>query len=292
MKLLHNALRAGRTAPLATGRGAAPTVLVAGGGGELGSAVLERLLAGRYFGHVKVLATRSFRPGIGGLDALLAETLEAEPGAGTGPVAQTAVVVFDRERQANGRELAFARPQPHELPALAAALHAHGVAHLIVVLPHAPASLPDALKAGLANLDEHAVASLGFEHVVFVRPAQTVAAGRADAWLQRVADAALAQLRLMIAPSNQAVRPLKVAQLVAALAARLPATPPGTRVVPPELVWRAAQMHDPAGALAGVFEPQDAAQTVHDARDATRPARVARGVAPSAIGAHGGPARR
>ena len=40
------------------------------------------------------------------------------------------------------------------------------------------------------------------------------------------------------------VRVLKVAQFAAALAARLPQAPPGTRVVPPELVWDAAQAAD------------------------------------------------
>ena len=40
------------------------------------------------------------------------------------------------------------------------------------LLPHAPALLPQSLRAGLASLDEQALAALGFEHLVFVRPAQ------------------------------------------------------------------------------------------------------------------------
>lgn len=263
-KLLHHALRAGRTAPPRPDRlpATTATVLVAGGGGELGSAVLERLLASRHAGAVKVLAVRRFQTALHGLEAVLTDTLADAPQPGAAPLAQTAVVVFDRERRANGREAAFARPLPEHLAVLAAALQARGVAHLIVVLPHAPASLPAALKAGLANLDEHAVAALGFEHVVFVRSAQTPSPERANAWLQRVADAALAQLRLMIAPSNQAVRPVKVAQLVAALAERLPAAPPGTHVVPPELVWQAAQRADPAPLVAAFLAPHEPAPSL------------------------------
>jgi hypothetical protein len=158
------------------------------------------------------------------------------------------VIVFDRARHANGRELAFLRPAPQQLAELARWLHACGVRQLVVVLPHAPAQLPDALKVGLANLDEQAVAALGFEHLVFVRSAEAPADARAALWLQRVANGLLAQLRLMVATPNQPVRARKVAQFVVELLAQLAASAPGTRVVPPELVWQAAQLRDP-GAL-------------------------------------------
>ena len=84
----------------------------------------------------------------------------------------TAVVVFDRARHANGREAAFGHPQPADLPALATQLRQVGVTSLVVVVPHAPGLLPQALKAGLATLDEGAVAALGFAHLVFMRSAQ------------------------------------------------------------------------------------------------------------------------
>jgi hypothetical protein len=117
---------------------------------------------------------------------------------------------------------------------------------LIVVLPHSPSSLPDALKRGLANLDEHAVAALGFEHLVFVRSAQAPFNAGARQWLQRLADGMLAQMQIMVAPSNQPVRAQKVAQFVVELAAQLQSGTPGTLVAPPELVWQASQMRDPA----------------------------------------------
>jgi hypothetical protein len=282
MTLLHHALRVGRTSPLAAS--AVSTVVVVGGGGVLGSAVLERLLGQRRFAHVKVLATRGFTAAMHGLEAVLVDSfetpdaaladgaLDAAPhareaasipraGASTGrdaavnprqaasntaALADTAIVVFDRERHANGRELAFVRPRPDQLSVLAAWLQRRGVRHLLIVLPHAPAGLPDALKLGLANLDEQAVSALGFTHLVFVRSAQAPGSERAAQWLQRLADGVLAQMRFMVAASNLPVRPVKVAQFVTELAQRLPASAAGTRVAPPELVWQAAQLRDPA----------------------------------------------
>ncbi len=249
MTLLNHALHAGCTPPLA-GTGSAlqrPVMLVAGGGGALGSAVLETLLGGRDFAQVKVLATRQLTVAMHGLTPVLVDDLEALPAHPTEghALAEIALVVFDRERHVNGRELAFARPQPHELPRLAQWLHERGVQRLIVVLPHTPSGLPDALKQGLANLDEHSVAALGFEHLVFVRSAQAPSNARAREWLQRLADGVLAQLRMMVASPNQPVRAAKVAQFVRALAALLPASAPGTRIAPPELLWQAAQLRDP-----------------------------------------------
>lgn len=244
MTLLNHALRAGRSSP--SPAAAAPTVLVAGGGGALGSAVLESLLAGRRFAHVKVLATRALKTAMHGLEPVVVESFDDAPGPAATPLAGVAVIVFDRERHANGRELAFVRPQPQELPMLARWLHARGAQRLIVVLPHSPAALPDALKLGLANLDEQATAAIGFEHLVFVRSAQKPGSARAALWLQRLADGVLAQMQMMVANSNQPVRAAKVAQFVGELAARLGASDPGTRVAPPELVWQAAQMRDAA----------------------------------------------
>jgi hypothetical protein len=242
MTLLNHALRAGRTSPRAAAA-ASRAALVVGGGGALGSAVLESMLASRRFAPVKVLATRALTTAMHGLEPVVVESLDPSVAEGA-LIADLAVIVFDRERHANGRELAFARPQPHDLLPLARWLIAHGVKHLIVVLPHAPAGLPDALKIGLANLDEQAVAALGFEHLVFVRSAQKPGAARAAQWLQRLADGVLAQMQMMVAASNQPVRARKVAQFVVELAARLPGSAAGTRVAPPELVWQAAQLAD------------------------------------------------
>ena len=243
MSLIQEALRGGHARPPAALP--QPSALVVGGGGTLGSAVLEKLLTARRFAHVRVLVTQGFHAAMHGLEPLVVapSAVNATPAA---PLASdTALVIFDRRRRANGREDAFVKPQPEALPALARWLFTGGVRRLVVVLPHSMASLPQALKAGLANLDEHAVAALGFEHVVFVRPAQTANDLLATSGLQRLADGVIAQLRFMVPQAEQPLRVQKVAAFVTELVLRLPASTPGTRVVPPELVWLAAQARTP-----------------------------------------------
>jgi hypothetical protein len=233
MPRLQDALRGAQTSPPRPVGAAQRVAIVAGGAGALGSAVLEHALSSGVFASVRALALTPIAPGLRSFESV---SLDALDGSWARP-ADTAFVVFDRERRAGGREDAFVRPLPEQLPQLAHALHASGVHHLIVVLPHAPALLPEALKRGLASLDEHAVAALAFEHTVFVRTAQPLASpavlrGRP----QRLAAWMLSQLHWMVPQQQQAVRPAKVASLVVELARALPQALPGTRVVPPELV--------------------------------------------------------
>ena len=242
MSLIDEALRAGH-APAPRTNTALQRVLVAGGAGPLGSALLESLLSVRAFAPVSVLVTQPTRAALQGLRALLwPEGTALPPGD-----EQVGVIVFDRERHANGRELAFYRPEPAALHAVAAQWHERGVRHLLVVMPHTMASLPDALKRGLVNLDEQAVAALGFEHLVFMRTAQAGAHERISHPAQRLAHWMLSQLQLMVPQRDRPVRAQKVAQFAAQLAAGLASSPPGTRVVPPETVWEAAQTDDIAG---------------------------------------------
>jgi hypothetical protein len=214
--------------------------VLVGAAGPLGSAVLEQCLSA--FARVRVVVDAPIAPAMRGFEALPRAALDE----GAPLLADTAFIVFDRERFAHGREDAFHRPQPQSLLALAQALHRGGVRRLLVVLPHKPALLPDALKRGLASLDEQAVASLGFEHLVIVRSAQRPGAQRADSWPQRVADAVLAQLHWMVPQREQPVRAAKVAAFVVQLARHLRHARAGARVVPPELLWHAAQERDPA----------------------------------------------
>jgi hypothetical protein len=249
MDLIQQALRASRS-PVGTQPGARPSVVVAGGAGALGSAVVEKLLASRGFAHVRVLVSQDFHATVQGMETRLLTALDdAQDPSDTGdalmPIGDTALIVFDRERHANGRDAAFFRPVPEQLPALARWLHRRGVQRLIVVLPHSAALLPEALKAGLANLDEHAVSALGFTHLVIVRSAQAPDAASGARGLQRLADLVLAQLRIMTPQNQQPVRAAKVAQLVVALAQALPFSEPGTRVMAPEWVWQAAQLAEP-----------------------------------------------
>ena len=234
MSLLQQALRAGpRATPVAARRGA----VVAGAAGSLGAAVLERALV--VFGRVQVLVDTPVAPAMQGFEPVQRTALG--PGALS---ADTALVIFDRERGIHGREAAFHRPSPEQLPALAAVLRDCGVRHLLVVLPHAPALLPAALKAGLASLDEQAVAALGFDQLVIVRSARPAERRRAAAWPQRLADAMLAQLHWMVPQRDQPVRPAKVAEFVVELARRLPRARHGARVAPPELIWQASRGAD------------------------------------------------
>ncbi len=159
-------------------------------------------------------------------------------------------MVFERERHSNGRDDAFLRPDASELVARAEALRAAGVRRLLVVVPHAPALLPHALKAGFASRDEGAVAALGFEHLVFVRAAQSAnAAASGGSVLERFAAWWLAQLRWMVPSADQPVRAVRLAQLLVQLAGRLPGAAQGTRVLPPEVLWQAAQADDAELAL-------------------------------------------
>jgi hypothetical protein len=247
MSLLQQALRAGSqdAAAAPSQRRAGRGLLVAGGAGPLGSAVLERALAIGPWRPVTALVTQPIEVALDGLrvNQVPADWSMAPEVSGQ---AECALIVFDRDASAHGREAAFLRPQPAELTALARWLQRAGVRRLMLVLPHAPSLLPAALKAGLASLDEQAVAALGFEQFTIVRPTRAGSvAGAADAdgegRLHRLARALLSQLHWMIPQREQPLRAAKVAEFVIELARVLPDAAHGTRVVPPELLWDWAQ---------------------------------------------------
>ena len=76
-----------------------------------------------------------------------------------------------------------------------------------------------------------------------MRMAQAGAAGRSGMNApQRLAGWMLSQLRWMVPQREQPVRSDTVARVAAALAVALPLATPGTRVLPPELLWQAAQL--------------------------------------------------
>lgn len=160
--------------------------------------------------------------------------------------ADTALVCFDPPRLYNDRERALWTPTPAQLPELARWLRGCGVRTLAVVQPHAQGRLPEALKRGLATMDEHAVVGLGFDRVLIIRSAQKPAAASFAHPAERLAAWMLSIARFMVPQSEQPVRAAKVAELVD-VALRL--APPGVHVAAPELVWQAAQ-----GDLAGVVQ--------------------------------------
>ncbi len=238
---VHHALGAlSRKPPRAV---AAPRrALVVGAAGALGAAVLEQLLATRRFERVGALVGQAIQPAVHGFAPVHDDEIAVF-------AADTALVVFDRQRSANGREAAFVRPEPQALPALAQQLHGAGVRHLIVVVPHTPSLLPMALQQGLASLDETAVAALGFEQLVFMRMAQSERALQGLDAPRRLARWMLSQLHWMIPQREQPVRAETVARVAAALALQLPQTPQRTRVVPAALLSQAAQQQQDASAL-------------------------------------------
>lgn len=211
--------------------------LVVGASGSLGAAVLEQLLATQRFERVGALVDQLIQPAVHGFAPVNANELAAFR-------ADCALIVFDRQRAANGREAAFVKPEPNTLPALAQQLHSAGARRLIVVVPHTPSLLPMALQQGLASLDEAAVAALGFEQLVFMRMAQSEGAAQGLDAPRRLARWMLSQLHWMVPQREQPVRAETVAKVAAALAVQLPDAPHGTRVVPAVLLWRAAQQRD------------------------------------------------
>jgi hypothetical protein len=241
MDRLTHALRGAASAPRTTAA-RADVLLVVGGGGVLGSALLARALACARFGRVQALVAKELASALRGFEPVPQAAL-------AGPLkADSAVIVFERARRSNGRDEAFMQPEPQQLAELATQLRAGGVRRLMVLVPHAPALLPQALKAGLATLDEGRVAALGFEHLVFVRAAQAASGSAAGGWAQRLAAGWLSQLAWMVPQREQPVRALRLAELAVELAWRLPHAAPATRVLPPELLWQAACSTD-GGAL-------------------------------------------
>jgi hypothetical protein len=109
---------------------------------------------------------------------------------------------------------------------------------LVVVLPHAPGRLPDALKHGLANLDEQGVASLGFERVLFVRSAALAPRTEHTHVLASLAEWMLSITKYMIPASEQPVLASRVAEFIEAALRKLP---PGTHVAASHVLQRASR---------------------------------------------------
>lgn len=209
---------------------------MAGATGVLGNEVMRRLVGSQRHAHSLILAKEAFKPAIVGVQACYVATKTIA----NWPVqpADTGVILFDPPRLYYGRERGLWTPEPAQLPALAAWMHACGVRTLAVVLPHVQGRLPEALKRGLASLDEQSVAALGFERLLIVRSAQKPSAQAPAGRLAGLAHWLLSTLAYMVPSSEQPVRASKVAELVD-VALRL--MPPGIHVAAPELVWRASQ---------------------------------------------------
>lgn len=213
----------------------APTLLVAGATGALGNAVLRRLLGTQRYGHAHVLAREPISMGMRSV-----QIVHMGGGISNWPLLQadTAVVMFDPPRMYYQRERALFTPLLEQLPALASWLKACGVRSLAIALPHAQGRLPEAIKRGLANLDEQAVAALGFDLLLIVRSAQKPAASPKRPAPQALAHWMLSALQFMVPSSEQPVRPAKIAEFVDIALQNLPK---GSYVAAPELLWQASR---------------------------------------------------
>src|SRR3569623_2621628 len=210
-------------------------LVIAGDTGALGSEVLRLLVGLQAWREVDVLAREPILTGLRGVHARVVEG--DDPARWPTSNADTAVVMFDRPRLFYQRERALWTPQPQQLPALARWLRASDVRTIAVVMPHTQMRLPDALKRGLASLDEQAVAQLHFDRVLVVRTAQKPGEQGGGSLPARVARVMLSAGQYLVPSSEQPVRAAKVAQFVAHA---LDLAPRGVHVAASATVWQAA----------------------------------------------------
>jgi hypothetical protein len=215
---------------------AKPRLLIAGATGVLGNEVLRRLVGIGDFADTQVLAREPIATGLQGVRATVVAA--GPPGEWPLAAADVGVVLFEPAGTFNERERALWTPRPEQLVELARWLRASGVHTLAVVLPHASGRLPEALKRGLASLDEHALSTLGFDRLLILRSAQRPADPAHASALARLAHWMLGIFKYMVPSSEQPVRAEKVAEL---LEVALQLAPPGIHVAAPEVVWQAAQ---------------------------------------------------
>ena len=211
-------------------------MVIAGATGALGNEVMRLVAGRRACPQVDVLAREPMTAGLRGVHIRVMPG--DDPAGWPGLAARTAIVMFEPPRLFYQRERALWTPQPGQLPELAAWLRGCGVTTLAIVMPHLQMRLPDALKRGLAGLDEYAVAQLGFERLLFVRSAQKPGAESGGRPLARLARLVLSIGTYMIPTSEQPVRAVKIARFVVDA---LELAPPGIHVAAPGTVWHAAQ---------------------------------------------------
>jgi hypothetical protein len=230
------ALQAANRAVSPTHAANAGTLLIAGATGALGQELLRKLAGRHRFAHARVLSREPIRDGLRGVETYLSPDLPIAQWSLTS--ADTAVIAFDPPRLYHDRERALWVPQPSDLPELAKWLRACGVQTLAIVQPHDQGKLPEALKRGLASLDEQAVVANGFDRVILVRSARKPLNAKFANPAERLAAWMLSIVRFMVPSSEQPVRASKVAELVD-IALRI--APPGVHVAAPEMVWEASQ---------------------------------------------------
>lgn len=211
-------------------------VLVAGATGATGEAVLARLAASPRIGHIGLLLRQPVTVALRHVQGVV---VSPDGPAGWPPqAADEGVVMFDPPRLFHGREKALWHVEPGQLPGIAAWMKASGVRRLLIVMPHAQGRLPEAVKHGLASMDEQAVTALGFDTVLIVRSAQPPGRVSGRSAPQRLAAAMLGVLHHLVPAREKPVRVQRVAEFAEAA---LALAPEGIHIAAPALVWDAAQ---------------------------------------------------
>lgn len=236
MDMTSHAFKGALQSPLAA-TPVRPGLLVAGATGVLGAEVLRRLAGSGRFAHTEVMAGEPITTALSGVSIVVAAAMPVDEWPPRSN-AQVGVVMFEPPRLYHDRERALWTPTPDQLPALARWLRRCGVQTLVVVMPHVQGRLPEALKRGLATLDEHDVATAGFQRVLFVRSPQKGPTVKASGLFSRIASWMLSTMSYMVPATEQPVRPAKIAEFIEVA---LRVLPEGTHVASPELLWQAAQ---------------------------------------------------
>ncbi len=238
---LQGALHAGPPPP------PAEPALLLGAGGWLGSALLAQLLQS---GHGRVgtwveRAMGSTHRGVIGQDW-------AQISQPDGPwQGSCAYLVLERGGLTGQRDAVFGVPRPEDLLARAQALRAAGVRRLVLVLPHLPGSLPEALHHGFADQGEQALSGLGFEQLLLVRSSrEALGSPPGRGWLERLMALWWAQLSWMLPANEKPLRSVMLARVVVA-AARLLRKEPGSLFILTQRQASAAA-HEPLGLEAGL----------------------------------------
>ena len=236
-----------------------PVMTVAGAAGTLGNEVLHRLAAVPRNSRVQVLVNAPMLAGLRGVHPL--EVPAGSPDEWPPVAADEAVVLFEPPRSINGRERVLWTPEPAQLLPLARWLRRCGVQTLAVVFPHEQGRLPDALRRGLANLDEHALTTLGFARLLIVRSARLpTGLPPAASAPEKLANSMLSIFKYMVPAGD---KPLMPARLSEVIEAALAVAPPGVHVIAPELLWDAAR-GDARAVLAAAWQgngPRSAAES-------------------------------
>lgn len=248
--------------PVTSRVAARPGLLVAGATGALGSEVLRRLAGSGRFAQAQVLAREPMTTAMAQVGIVLAGDADIAAWPVCPMPVHTAVVMFEPPRLYHDRERALWTPGPAQLLPLAQWFRRCGAQTLVVVLPHAQGSLPQALWHGLASIDEQAVAALGFERVLLLRSAQKPRPAPGRPVLERLAAWMLSIMTYMIPASSLPVRPARLAEFVEAALRELP---PGTHVAAPELLWQAGQAADIHGVVRAWLNTRSASKAEQNA---------------------------